>query len=517
MNKLVLPVAYEEIVQTLGVSKNINTKLMDFVQPVEDAERDLAEVLGFMDHSGRLTFLYGRPGVGKSTFIQSLTWRTQLLVGHLEQFDASTYPVTEALDHALNAIRVLTTTALRKADLGASVLVINYLENLDGVPVEIVRGFFRALNGLLRNNRILVIWPVTSRADVQRMIGEAAQVSDTLFHSGKDVIDFAGPSVQSFPTIARNTIAVLNDGKLLEDFELTNDDLDELLTQLQGQGIEQTTVRSYLRLIKESWVARTRQLSRIRSAFPKHTEIWFIVAHKDSEDVADQFARKSPDPTEAWRANHGKLMEYIHNNQRAADWNAKRLQFAIGGAFTCRIIYLPTSTLVAAIAAYADPTLLARLQLGALGLPASWFKKDSARKRLATTPVVRQLKGELAKLGKRRSGTVGTALAKAGPAYAKLSRFASGDAGGSDEPLNHALAAALRDMLPADFNMAIETPHPWLPNVIPDIRVDTPSDRHICIEMFYSARTDAYVTADYVLRKLDRYMRQLEAKVGATR
>lgn len=517
MNKLALPITYEEIVQSLGGNKNINAKLIDFVQPVEEAERDLAEVLGFMDHSGRLAFLYGRPGIGKSTFIQSLTWRTQLLVSHLEQFDASAYPVAEALDHALDAIRALAKTALRKADLGAAVLVINYLENLDGVPLETVRGFFRALNGLLRNSRVLVIWPVTSQADVQKMISEAAQVSGTLFHSGKDVIQFAGPSVQSFPTIARNTIAVLNDGKLLEDFELTNDDLDELLAQLQAQGVEQTTVRNYLRLIKESWVSRTDQLSRIRSAFPKHTEIWFIVAHKDAEEIADQFARKSPDPVEAWRANHGKLMEYIHNNQRAADWNAKRLQFAIGGAFTCRILYLPTSTLVAAIAAYSDASNLARLQLGPLGLPASWFKKDFARKRLATTPVVRQLKGELAKLGKRRSGTVGTALAKAGPAYANLSRFASGDAGGSDEPLNHALGAAVRDMLPAGFNVTVEKPHPWLPNVIPDIRVDTPADRHICIEMFYSARTDAYVAADYVLRKLDRYMRQLEAKVGATR
>jgi hypothetical protein len=517
MSKLNLPIAYEEIVQTLGGSKNLNAKLMDFVQPVENSERDLAEVLGFMEHSGRLTFLFGRPGVGKSTFVQSLTWRTQLLVSHLEQFNASSYPVSEALDHALATIRTLAHTASRKADLGAAVLVINYLENLDGVPADTVRGFFRAVNGLLRNNRILVIWPVTSREDVQRMLIEAAQVSGTLFHAGKDVIEFSGPATKSFPTIARNTIAVLNDGKLLEDFGLTNDDLDELLASLQAQGQEQTTIRNYLRLLKESWVARTNQLATIRSAFPKHTEVWFVVAHKDAEDIADQFARKSPDPTEAWRASHGKLMEYIHNNQRSADWNAKCLQFAIGGAFTCRILYLPTSTLTTAIAAYGDATLLAKLQFADLNLPNSWFKKDFARKRLATTPVLRQLKDELAKLGKRRSGTVGTALATAGPAYANISKFASGDAGGSDEPLNHALGAAFGDMLPSTFTVEVEKPHPWLPNIVPDIRVDTPADRHICIEMFYSARTDAYVSADYVLRKLDRYMRQLEAKVGSTR
>jgi len=35
MQKLQLPFTYEEIVQTLGGSKNLNAKLMDFVQPVE--------------------------------------------------------------------------------------------------------------------------------------------------------------------------------------------------------------------------------------------------------------------------------------------------------------------------------------------------------------------------------------------------------------------------------------------------------------------------------------------------
>ena len=517
MEKMILPLAYEEIVQTLGGSYNINAKLMDFVQPVEDTERDLAEVLGFMEHSGRLAFLFGRPGVGKSTFIQSLTWRTRLLISHLEQFDASVYPVSEALDYALSKVRSLAEVARRKSDLGAAVLVINYLENLDGVPSDVVAGFFRALNGLLRNNRILVLWPVTSREDVVKMEKEAAKVSGTIFHSGKGVIEFEGPGKASFPTIARNTIAVLNDGKLLEDFDLTNDDLDEWLEKLQDQGQEQATIRNYLRVIKDNWIARTGQLSEIRESFPKHTEIWFVVAHKDAEEIADQFARKSPDPNEAWRANHGKLMEYIHNNQRAADWNAKRLQFAIGGAFTCRILYLPMSTLVTSIAAFGSDALLSRLKLESIELPKSWFKKDFARKRLATTPILRQLRGENAKLGKRRSGTVQTALAKAAPAYSNVSRFAAGDAGGSDEPLNHALGAALKDMLGPSFHVEVEQPHPWLPNVIPDIRVDSPAGRHICIEMFYSSRTDAYVAADYVLRKLDRYMRQLEAKVGSTR
>ncbi|RZK64197.1 MAG: hypothetical protein EOO85_30095 [Pedobacter sp.] len=166
---------------------------MDFVQPVEDAERDLAEVLGFMESSGRLMFLFGRPGLGKSTFVQSLTWRTQLLVSHLEQFDASKYPIGEALDQALSAIRGLALVATKKADLGTVVLVINYLENLDGVPVDTVRGFFRTVNGLLRNNRILIIWPVTSRNDVNKMMSED-KLTDIRLPEGA-TIDWGGVPV----------------------------------------------------------------------------------------------------------------------------------------------------------------------------------------------------------------------------------------------------------------------------------------------------------------------------------
>lgn len=514
MSKLILPVTYEEIVSALGGSHNLNSKLIDFVQPVEQAEKDLAEVLGFMEYSGRTVFLHGRPGVGKSTFIQSLTWRTQLLVSHLDQFDASDYPASEALDQALLRVRSLAETAAKKSDLGSLVLVINYLENLDDVPPDTVRGFFRSLNGILRKNKILVVWPVTKKADVEKMLAEAAQVSGTLFHAGKEFIDFTGPARESFTTIAKNTIAVLNNGRLLEDFNLTDDDLGEIYKTLEAKGDDEITIRNFLRMVKDSWVLRTNQLQSVRASFPKHTEIWFVIAHKDAEDVAGEFARKSVDPNDAWRANHGKLMEYAHGNQRAADWTARRLQFAIGGAFTCRVFYLPTSTLVTVVAAYADKKTLDKLKFDQIVMPESWFEKSTAKKRLATTPLLRQLKGEKAKLGRRRSGTVATALDRAGPAFQVLSRFASGDAGGSDEHLNHALAAALKDSLSNGFSVQAEKPHPWLPSIIPDIRLDTPADKHICIEMFYSARTDAYVAADYILKKLDRYMRQLESKVG---
>jgi hypothetical protein len=512
MVDLKLPSTYEDAETALGGPKHVNAKLMQFVQPVEATEHELAEIVGFMQNSGKLVFLLGRPGVGKSTFIQSLSWRTHLRLSDLQQFDASKYPTTEALTRALEDMRVLGHRASQRLDVGVAAIAINYLENLAGVPLDQVRAFFRSLNGLLRNNRLLVLWPVTVREDAESMLAEASRISGTLFHPGKEIVEFEGPLSSAFPTIAANTIAVMNDGRRLEDFSLTPEDLEELLAQTKNRGQEATTIRNYLQLIRQAWSERTNQLIKIRTSVPKPTEIWFVLSHRNAEGVADQFARKSVELDEAWRANHSKLYEYIHNNQREADWNAKRLQFAIGGAFTCRILYMPTSTLVSVVGAY-GAELGKTIGLREKGVPKDWLTKSGAKKLLGTTPLIRQLRGDPVKFGKRRSGSVAGAIQKAQVAYQAISTFATGEGGGSDVPLNRALAAALRDVLPDSFSIVAQEPHPWLPHVIPDILVDTPQARHICIEMFYSNRVDPYVAADYVLRKLDRYMRQLESKV----
>jgi hypothetical protein len=501
-------------VTALGGPKHVNTKLIDFVQPIEETESQLAEILGSMQNSGKLVFLHGRPGTGKSTFIQSLSWRTHLRFSVIEPFDASVHSLEQALDRVLDSVRDLGTRAKRKNDVGTAALVVNYLEHLAGVPPETVKGFFRSLNGLLRNHRLLILWPVTALEDAQTMMDEASRITGTMFHPGKEILEFSGPASTEFPTITKNTIAVLNDGRLLEDFGLTNDDLDEALGALRSRGVLETTIRNYLTEIQKRWAARTNQLEHIRRSVPKPTEVWFVLSHKDAESVAETFARKSPELNEVWRANHGKLYEYIHDTQRAADWDAKRLQFAIGGAFTCRIFYMPTNTLVSIVAAYGKDALLNKLQFRALALPKSWYTRHSAQRLLSTTPLLRQIKGERVKFGKRRSGTVATSLITAQPGFESISGFAAGNNGGSDEPLNHALADALREALGAGYTVEAEKNHPWLPNIVPDVRVDTPAGRHVCIEMFYSNRTRPSVAAEYILSKLDRYMRQLESKVG---
>jgi hypothetical protein len=515
MGQMNLPLTFEDTVRLLGGAEHVNAKLMQFVQPVEETEQQLLEIATQMGAAGRAVFLLGGPGTGKSTFIQSLQWRPHIRISALESVNAAMFKVDECLEQLLDRVREVGSTAVHRRDLGAALVVVNYLEDLEGIDPGRIRAFFRALNGLLRQYPVLLVWPVTNRADAEQMIGHANRVSGTLFHPDRAIVPFSGPAAGLFPTIASNTIAVLNEGQRLQDFGLTPDDLDEALEGVQQRGDAEVTIRNYLREVYDRWVDRSGQLDVIRRAVPRPTEVWFVFSHEHAEAVVEQFARKSVQVQEAWLANHGKLYEYIYNNQRAADWDARRLQFAIGGALTCRIMYMPTNALVAVLSAYGNGYVEA-VDLKSK-VPAGWFHRGAARRLLAKTPLLRQLRGQEVKLGKRRSGTVPGAMERAKEGFAALSEWASGIGPGSDEPLNHALGLALSDVL-GDVAEAVEVeqPHPWLPNVVPDIRVDT-AGRHVCIEMSYTNRDEPYVAADYVLRKLDRYMKQLEAKLRPVR
>ncbi len=116
---------------------------------------------------------------------------------------------------------------------------------------------------------------------------------------------------------------------------------------------------------------------------------------------------------------------------------------------------------------------------------------------------------QAAPAGKRKGGPAADALKKARPAYEALVKHAS--ASGRDRHYNKAIAAALADILPKRrFKVIAEKPHQWIPSITPDVNVEAPRDRIVCLEFHYTNQKTPNVVAGYVLKKLDRYMRQLE-------
>jgi len=138
----------------------------------------------------------------------------------------------------------------------------------------------------------------------------------------------------------------------------------------------------------------------------------------------------------------------------------------------------------------------------------NWRKPVIAQRFLQTSPLIRQLNNEPVRLGKRRSGQSARSIRTAELAFMEINRYAQND---SDQPLNQCLAQGLRDCLKVDNDqIQAECIHPFLEGIRPDILIRLDSRKIICIEMFYTVNKTPSILADYILRKMDRYMKQLD-------
>jgi len=505
MSELILETSFEEL-QSRFPQDQVSMKLMEFIEPLPEFEGQINEIANGISTGGKLLFLLGRPGTGKSTFIQSLSWRPHLRIQNLTHVDASLLNVEQPLGSLFEKLQKIGTEAILVKDKGPTCVVIDYLENLSDFDDSSIKGFFRKLNGLLRNNPLLIIWPVTQKEDVDDMIGYAREVSGTLFFRSKEVINFSGPPESKFVDIAKRTISVLNDGKELSDFSLTTDALEDVLSQFDKLPAVQRTLREYLELVKESWRHATDYQARIRKYIPKSTEVWFIFSYSQAESVVSQFVRRSHRAEDNWSAIHDKLFEYIHNNnQRSSVWDPKRLQLALYGAIKTRIMFLPTNTLMSCTAAYASNAGLVSF-LGTQAIPKAWKDKARAKRSLSRTAVYKQLMGEVPTVGKRKSGPAAVALTQAKPLFENFVDWMV-NSGGTDKVANKCVSDALAEV--TGFIVKPDSTHPWIPNIIPDLFLDL-GHKQICVEFHHTTKEEPGIIADYVLKKLNIYMNQLE-------
>lgn len=510
IRQLVLPDTYEALAKELN---NDFAKMSQFVVPVEEAERRLAVVAQSMGSSGKMVLLLGLPGTGKSTFIQSLTWRKHLPIPELKEIDANQFPGQP--DQRLNLLyqelqRIAVELERTKRPDAVATVVINYLENVAEQEEDDIRAFFRNVNGLLRRHPIFIIWPVTEEREANRLLQHASAVSGTVF-SDEPILQFRGPPINEFPRIAKDTISALNPGLSFDDFLLNDDELSYLLDALKRKNEQDQTIRHYLWLVKSKWQEKSGELQEILERIPKPTEIWFVVCYPEAEMVVSQFARKSPyAPDDAWDADYRRLSEYIvANAQNAADWDPKRLQYALRGMFRTKIMFIPTNAIVSCVAAYGSQnavksSLVEKITSDTIE---NWGKPVIARRFLESSPMTRQLKGEPAKLGKRRSGISARSIKNSSNLFSEINRYAQD----SDQPLNRCLAQALRDIFKVGEDaISAEIDHPFLDGIRPDILIKLDPSKLVCVEMFYTVQTIPSVLANYVLTKLNRYMKQLD-------
>ncbi|CCQ60848.1 AAA family ATPase [Crocosphaera watsonii] len=521
-NDLFLPFTYEEILKKIGKDKS---RLVDLIVPVTQFEKQIIQVVLDIENAGYLLFLYGVSGVGKSTFISSLKFQKHIPIQSIVSIDASELDYENKSDIKLK--QLLKQIKKEARDFFSEnnqsndklCIVIDYLENLNDEDNNNVKAFFRDLNGLLRKYPILIIWPVTVREDLENMQEFAKSFSSTMFHRIRPAINFTGPPLDEYPNIAKKTIMFFNEGKSCYEFQLTDNDLENLKKGYEKKAQEKHLIRDYLKDIRSLWEERTDYISGIVKNVPKPTEVWFIFSYPEAEDIVARFAKQTPDIiNEMWNADYKSLFVYISdNNQRKADWKPQRLTLALSSRMlTTKIMYLPTNALVSCIAAYAKDAEIPipkedLLNRDKYNILQHWCIKSNAKKTLSTTSLYLQLSGVSITGGKRKSGRVEKGLKNATPAFEKINKDIS-DKKISDQKFNKAVCLALQDVFnnsEHNLDFVAEKPHPHLTNIRPDILVDT-NDKLVCLEFCYTNNKTPGNMADYVLRKLNQYMKQLK-------
>lgn len=508
MEKILIPVTYEEMNESLSCEIS---KLMQIVQPVLNTESEINIILNNIKQSGNVVFFLGKSGIGKSTFLDSLKWRSHIFKRAVHNIDSSQIVPTEGLNGLFVEIDKISIKARSESDKGPTVIVIDYLESIEDQPESQIKSFFRNLNGLARKSPVLIIWPVTQLEDAEFMVDIANKIATTLFYPNKGIIQFYGPEEKTFIDIAKRTISIVNHGKEPTEFGLTDDILSEVMNEFQGLPQVHRSIRKFLQIIKTKWEEKSGHLEELRSKIPKPIEVWFCFPYQNAESVISQFSRKGLTSDENWTPIHDKFYEYIRGNQRSAIWDATRLQLALFGYIKTRIMFLPTNALISAVYAFSDKSDIREI-ISKRTPPIHWQKQNNAKVFLKSSPIVKQILGESFQIGLRKGGPVAKALEIAAPIYSDLNSWIT-KADGSDKHLNAALAKAISEVV--EFEIVTEKKHPWLENIYPDILIEMP-DRTVSIEMHYTDDDAPYKIADYVLKKLNIYMNQIEEKMQRT-
>ena len=529
-NTFYLPLSYEEARIEIGSESADLAQLFHFLPEFEE---QILRVLSEIRNSGKVLFIYGNSGIGKTTFIHSLKYRAYLPIRKIEDITAHSFELAgssaeklHALFEQINGIALKAEEYTDRSQI--TCVAISALEHLEGEDEGAIRKFFMNLNGLLREKPLLILWQVNVKDDLDKMLSYARSIATTLTSRHLEYLEFTGPKQNDFPEVVRKNVSALYPGREIYDFQLHDGDLLDALKLLKQYPQRDQTIREYMELVLGIWEKRSEYIESIRETIPKDTELWIVLCHPEAEDLVERSTRRSRRPEDYYRADYNALDDYIKGSQkRTAQWPEGQLAWALEVIKT-RILFIGTHAFVNAVAAFGPDVPgfpIDKEHMRAWGLPDEWYYPRRVGLFMARTPLVRQLAVKERRSGAWSQGNVRVedAISEASKVFAEINEHISSKHDKwSDKPFNRALMLAIKESyenplestdLPTDrpnllFQAEVEHPHL---GVIPDILItDITNNKFICLELHYTSSTQQGRIIGYTLDKLKDYWDQIK-------
>jgi|GEM_PF-1123897 len=463
MEKIMLPDRFEG----LEVKKD-KFDITKIIKPVEEGIDRINDLYEEMESSNRGSFLIlkGKSGCGKTTFLKTLDIFIE---------DVEIITILNDMD-LVGSINGLTSTRSK-----LRIIIIEGRESLlDSSSIEInnaihsINRFIRSKNG----KSTLLVWPCNDKDIIETLVETADNIGGTaLLDLDETYFEFHGPDKSLYLEIAKQTIELLNNGKSLLDFGITDDEAISLIKDVN-------TIGKYLKKINKTIRKNKKFVESLVKREPCKMWVLVLAGNEPNKDVAALTKGEylTADVNRMLVSTDANIVEEL-----------KQYPDKIGilaNYFDCRIIYIPIVTTLSVIRDFSGSKLKEVL------------KQKSLTDKGDGTGIDRLLNSELAKMINSDFKSKGK-KGKTGPnsiaAFEKLTEIASTN----DKILNKTFGTALKEAgLIEDFETEVNFGTGLTRRT--DLVCKTESGE-IRMEFMWRKNTSQAAIANYTLTKLFNY------------
>lgn len=465
--RFLLPDRFEGLHETAG-----DRDITKIIAPVDYGINMIQDIYEEIDSSGRGSFLIllGNSGSGKTTFLRTLN----LFIENVEILT-----ISNEMDIRSEISK------FAESEYELRVVIIEGRESiLDMSNVEVTTAI-HAINSFIRSvkgKKSLVVWPCNDKDIVDNLVETSRTVGGTsLLGLENTYFSFEGPDKSQFVHIAKQTVELLNNGKTLLDFGITDEIADSYVN-------DASTIGEYLKLINSA-VRKNKNFVR-NLKVKDHCKMWVIVLgqNQPSKDVEALTKGEFLD-ADIQRLLVSTGANLVQDLKKIPDKIA-----LLSNYLDTKIIYIPIIDALSIVRNYANDDLKSVMKTKGMSL-----KKDAQiGERLQNSELVRMIQMDTKLMGKK--GVTGSNSLNA---FGKLLEISETN----DRLLNDAFGRALQEngyieeyLTEQNFGGGLTRRTDLLCKI---------SGKELRLEFMWRKNTSKAEIANYTLTKLYNYGRAL--------